>query len=60
MLKLASCQNTGKGRVKDDVRSFVESQYVSVALSPTKRMSSQSIYALTNTIKSPKLQVIDY
>ena len=54
MLKLASSKDNEKGRVNDDKRSFIESQYVSVALSPTKKLNSPSIYALIKHNKIPK------
>ena len=37
ILKLASSKSNEKGRVNDDKRSFIESQYVSVAISTTQK-----------------------
>ena len=54
MLKLASSINNEKGRVNDDKCSFIESQYVSVSLSPIKKINSPSIYALIKHNKIPK------
>ena len=54
MLKLASSKDNEKGRVNDDKRSFIESQLVSVALSPTKKINSPSIYALIKHNNIPK------
>ena len=48
MMNLASFKNSGKGRVTDDRRSFIESQLVSIAPSPIKAINSPSINALIN------------
>ena len=54
MLNLASSKNSGKGRLTDDRRSFIESQLVSIAPSPVKKINSPSIYALIKHNNIPR------
>ena len=54
MMNFASTKNSGKGRVTDDRRSFIESQLVSIAPSPIKTIHSPSINALIKHNNFPR------
>ena len=54
MMNLASTKNSGKGRVTDDRRSFIELQLVSIAPSPIKTIHSPSINALIKHNNIPR------